>query len=71
MKKSMRAISAVMLLLCVVVSFSLAQTMEAYEATEFNIQFDVPGKWKTTTGVENDIPYLESVSPDESMYLLV
>jgi predicted Zn-dependent protease len=59
------------LIFLLIATVAFAQSWEKYTSEEFNIQFEVPGTWQTTTDVESDIPFLEAVSPDETMVLMV
>ena len=45
---------------------------ETFENKDFNIRFQVPGKWKTHTDTNKaGVPFLEAESPDGSLYLFV
>lgn len=56
----------------VIASPALAQQWEWYSSDTYNIKFSVPGKWKTTAATNtNGVPYLESESPDGTLYLMV
>ncbi len=48
-----------------------AQSWETFEAADYNIKISIPGNWKTDTGSQGDIPYLEATSPDQSMFLYI
>lgn len=48
-----------------------AQQWETYEAADYNIKFSIPGNWKTSTGDQDGIPYLEGISADETMSLFI
>lgn len=48
-----------------------AQKWETFEAKEYNLKINVPQNWSTSTGEIDGIPYLESVSPDETVYLMI
>lgn len=50
---------------------SIAQEMDTYESKDFNIKFKVPAQWHTLVKSDKDVPYLESISPDEATYLFV
>lgn len=71
MNRAFQTLSVCVLLLFVMSNLTLGQEWETYESKEYNIQFDVPAKWKTTHGIKKDIPYLESESPDGSVVLFV
>ncbi len=61
-----------LLVLAFAASPALAQQWESYSSEKHNIKFSVPGKWKTTSGTNpNGVPFLESESPDGSLYLMV
>jgi len=50
---------------------AIAQTWESYEAADYNVKFSVPADWKTTTGMEGEVPYLESESKDGEIYFFI
>lgn len=50
---------------------SLAQKWETFEAQDYNIKISIPSNWKTSAGVDGDIPYLESFDPEETVYLMI
>lgn len=50
---------------------SSAQTWESYEAADYNVKFSIPAEWKTTTGSEGEVPFLESVSKDGEIYFFI
>lgn len=58
-------------LAAVLPSAAQAQAMDRYESREFNISFDVPASWHTEASEDSEVPSLVSVSPDESVVLVV
>lgn len=52
-------------------SAAQAQAMDRYESREFNIGFDVPAGWHTEVSADSEVPSLISMSPDESVVLVV
>ena len=50
---------------------SQGSSWERYENAAMNISFQVPGGWSTTAGSEDGVPMLTSLSPDESISLVV
>jgi hypothetical protein len=48
-----------------------AQQWETYQGSAYNIQFDVPATWATTTGDHDGVPVLTSTSAEGTMALVV
>lgn len=71
MKRSLFVLS-ISLLMLFIYSFNVsAQSWETFEASDFNIKISIPSNWKTSTGNEDGIPYLEATSSDQSMFLFI
>lgn len=47
------------------------QEWDTYESGDYNFSISIPADWKTSTGEEDGIPYLESISPDETLSLFI
>lgn len=71
MKRSLILSSLAILGLLALAPAAWAQQWEAYEATGYNIQFDVPASWSTTTGEHDGVPILTSESTEGTMVLVV
>lgn len=71
MKKFIKPFLVFVLLTFSIINTVFAQTMQTYSSPEYNIKFSVPSIWITSTGIENDVPFLESQSPEKQIDLFV
>lgn len=66
-----RSFSLLLLAFVFLTGASYSQQWETFEAPEYNIKISIPPNWKTTTGTQDGIPYLEGISADETMSLFI
>ncbi|QOJ27402.1 MAG: hypothetical protein HRU80_00400 [Ignavibacteriales bacterium] len=65
------SISLLILAFLFLTGASYSQEWETFEATEYNVKISLPPNWKTSTGSQDGIPYLEGISADETMSLFI
>lgn len=66
-----RSFSLLLLVFLFLSGTASSQEWEIFEASEYNIKISVPPNWKTSTGTQDGIPYLEGISPDETLSLFI
>lgn len=65
------SISLLLLAFLFLTGASYSQEWDTYESGDYNFSISIPSDWKTSTGEEDGIPYLESISPDETLSLFI